>query len=181
MLHRASELAARGYVFVLLNVYGLGKMAGGQFYRRGELPADVAATPLGEASAFQLAWCFMGYSPLYIAFVGVTQVVGAWMLLWGRTRLLGALILLPVMINVVVFDVIFLDMPGALASASIYTSLLVAVLALNAPSVRRALVALTVSDRRTRDWRVFALALALMAALFGLDQLLVNWLGHGEG
>lgn len=32
------ELAARWYVFVFLNIYGLGKIAGGQFYRRGHLP-----------------------------------------------------------------------------------------------------------------------------------------------
>lgn len=32
------EIAARWYVFLFLNNYGLGKLAGGQFYRRGHLP-----------------------------------------------------------------------------------------------------------------------------------------------
>ena len=45
-LQRAIELAARWYVFVFLNVYGLGKIAGGQFYRRGQLPEDVGQTLL---------------------------------------------------------------------------------------------------------------------------------------
>jgi len=62
---RVIELAARWYVFWFLNVYGLGKILGGQFYRRGRLPEDVAKTLLGDANAFDLAWTFMGYSFAY--------------------------------------------------------------------------------------------------------------------
>jgi hypothetical protein len=111
------ELAARWYVFWFLNVYGLGKMLGGQFYRRGRLPEDVAKTLLGDANAFDLAWTFMGYSLAYILFIGLAEVVGAWLLLWERTKLFGVAILLPVMVNIVVFDIIFLDTHGATASA----------------------------------------------------------------
>jgi hypothetical protein len=66
----------------------------------------------------------MGYSVSYILFIGLAEVMGAWLLLWNRTKLIGVAILLPVMINVVVFDIIFLDEYGALASALIYTLLL---------------------------------------------------------
>ena len=72
---RAIELAARWYVFIFLNVYGLGKIAGGQFYRRGRLPEEVAKTLLGEVNAFDLAWTFMGYSFAYILFIGLAEVV----------------------------------------------------------------------------------------------------------
>src|SRR5262245_16943147 len=95
---RVIELAARWYVFWFLNVYGLGKIAGGQFYRRGRLPEEVAKTLLGEANAFDLAWTFMGYSFAYILFIGLAEVVGAWLLLWERTKLLGVAVLLPVMV-----------------------------------------------------------------------------------
>ena len=108
------ELAARWYVFVFLNNYGLGKTAGGQFYRRGHLPADVANTALGQAGAFELAWTFMGYSFAYIVFIGLAEVAGAWLLLWEKTKLFGVAVLLPVMINILVFDIIFLDEYGAL-------------------------------------------------------------------
>jgi hypothetical protein len=63
--------------FLFLNIYGVGKTAGGQFYRRGRLPEDVANTVLSEAAAFDLAWTFMGYSFAYILFVGVAGVLGA--------------------------------------------------------------------------------------------------------
>ena len=122
--------------------FGLGKIAGGQFYRRGRLPDEVATSLLGDASAFDLAWTFMGYSFAYILFIGLAEVVGAWLLLWERTKLLGVLILLPIMVNILVFDVIFLDKFGALASASIYTSLLFVILACNGERVVQAIRAL---------------------------------------
>jgi hypothetical protein len=104
-----------------------GKIIGGQFYRRGHLPPEVAQLPLASAGPFELAWTFMGYSFAYILFIGLTEIVGAWMLLWERTKLLGVAIL-PVMVNIIVFDIIFLDKYGALASAAIYTILLFVIL-----------------------------------------------------
>ena len=47
------------------------------------------------------------------------EIVGAWLLLWDRTKLFGVAILLPVMVNIIVFDIIFLDTHGATASATI--------------------------------------------------------------
>jgi hypothetical protein len=183
---RVIELAARWYVFWFLNVYGLGKIAGGQFYRRGRLPADVAKTLLGEANAFDLAWTFMGYSFAYILFIGLAEVVGAWLLLWERTKLLGVAILLPVMVNIIVFDIIFLDVYGALASATIYTVLLVVILVCNKEAVGEAFRALVPQSLPSQiplkqKGRTAIVALLVMGLLFAFDQLLVNLLGHGRG
>jgi hypothetical protein len=183
--HRVMELAARWYVFFFLNVYGLGKIAGGQFYRRGQLPEDVARTTLGDAPAFELAWTFMGYSFAYILFIGLTEVLGAWLLLFARTKLVGVAILLPVMINILVFDVIFLDAYGALASVTIYTLLLFVILACNREKVRQALRALAPvasgqAPSREKVKLAFA-ALVVMALVFACDQILVNMFGHGKG
>ncbi len=180
------ELAARWYVFVFLNVYGIGKILGGQFYRRGHLPAEVAQTTLGAAGPFELAWTFMGYSFAYILFIGLAEIVGAWMLLWERTKLLGVAVLLPILVNILVFDVIFLDRYGALASATIYTCLLIVILAFNRERVAKAFEALAPGNAAgRRPWRAMGkpalLALGLMAVLFALDQALVNWFGHGKG
>ena len=183
---RVIELAARWYVFWFLNVYGLGKILGGQFYRRGRLPEDVAKTLLGDANAFDLAWTFMGYSFAYILFIGLAEVVGAWLLLWERTKLFGVAILLPVMVNILVFDIIFLDVYGALASAAIYTLLLFVILACNREAVAQALRALVPEAQPNpmplkQKTRTAIVALALMGLLFAFDQMLVNLLGHGRG
>jgi len=181
-----AELAARWYVFIFLNIYGLGKIAGGQFYRRGHLPRDVANTLLRDVTAFDLAWTFMGHSFAYILFIGLSEVLGAWLLLWTRTKLLGVMVLLPIMLNILVFDVIFLDKYGALASAAIYTLLLFVVLVLNRERVERAIRALIPQPQsgtgtfRQKAKMVF-MAFVVMGLLFAVDQMLVNLFGHGKG
>jgi hypothetical protein len=183
---RVIELAARWYVFWFLNVHGLGKILGGQFYRRGCLPEDVAKTLLGDANAFDLAWTFMGYSFAYILFIGLAEIVGAWLLLWERTKLFGVAILLPVMVNIVVFDIIFLDTHGATASATIYTLLLFVILFCNRESVVQALRAFVPQAQPThmplkQKAKRAMLAVVLMGLLFAFDQMLVNLFGHGRG
>jgi hypothetical protein len=128
----------------------------------------------------------MGHSFAYILFIGLAEVVGAWLLLWNRTKLLGLAILIPVMVNVLVFDLIFLDTHGATASATIYLLLLGIIAYCNQERVMEAIRALTphrgprhVTARQ--NVKVVGLALLLMAALFAFDQLLVNVLGHGDG
>ena len=180
------ELAARWYVFIFLNIYGLGKIAGGQFYRRGRLPGDVANTLLGNAGGFELAWTFMGYSFAYILFIGLAEVIGAWLLLWEKTKLFGVAILIPVMVNIVVFDIIFLDTYGALASATIYTALLVAILFFNKEQVLEAIRALMPEGNPGQPIsrlspRLAGAVLLLMGALFAFDQALVTYFGHGRG
>ena len=186
MWDRTLELAARWYVFFFMNTYGLAKLIGGQFYRRGELPAELSATPIGEVEAFDLAWTFMGYSFAYMLFIGLAEILGGWLLLWNRTKLLGVAILLPVLANILVFDVIFLDKYGALASATIYTLLLLLIAYLNRERVAAAFASLmgTAAGEGSmpgRRIRTAVAALVLAALLFGFDQLLVNLFGHGRG
>ena len=176
------ELAARWYVFIFLNIYGIGKIAGGQFYRRGRLPEDIANLTLGQVGAFELAWTFIGYSFAYILFIGVAEVVGAWLLLWEKTKLFGVAILLPILFNIVVFDAIFLDEYGALASATIYTLLLFVILVCNRDRVRAAFCALLLHEGTPRPTaRTALVAMGAMALLFAFDQALVNLFGHGRG
>ena len=50
------EIAFRWYVFFFMSNYGLGKILGGQFYRQGQIPAEVAKTPIIDVSSYELAW-----------------------------------------------------------------------------------------------------------------------------
>ncbi len=184
MRHRVVELACRWYVFIFLNIYGFGKIFGGQFYRRGRLPDEVANMTLESADAYSLAWTFMGYSYGYILFIGISQLLGAWFLLFKKTKLIGVLILVPILVNVIVFDIFFLDQKGALASACIYCLLLLAILYLNRPVIVKVLKALTFSDNYSSKQEVFIqpkhalVALVLMGLLFLVDQGVVNLLGY---
>ncbi|MEM7655968.1 MAG: hypothetical protein AAF399_07555 [Bacteroidota bacterium] len=182
-LPRLFEILSRGYVWCFLNLYGWGKMLGGQFHRRGKLPAEIAQTPLGEIGAYDLAWTFMGYSHAYILFIGISQVVGAWMLLWNRTKLLGVAILFPIMVNILVFDAIFLETKGAMVNAGLYTLMLLYILYHNRSAVQTAFLSLTRQTETTsllpekRIQQVLVL-IGLAGLVFGLDQLFVNLVGH---
>ena len=79
-LKQIFEIVLRQCVFIILNIYAISKIFGGQFYMKGKLPAEITNTTLVEASSFSLAWTFMGHSSFYILFVGFTQLLGAWLL-----------------------------------------------------------------------------------------------------
>ncbi len=177
------EQVCRIYVFGFLNIYGWGKMLGGQFYRRGQLPEEVASTTLADASAFDLAWTFMGYSQFYILFVGVLQIIGAWMLLWNRTKIWGTLILLPIMTNIVAFDIVFLNTKGALVNATIYLIMLLFILYHNRNQVRSALRITSdykgfIVNFKSGWWLQVLVILVLMVLIFIVDHTLVSWVGH---
>ena len=177
------EWAARIHVFVLLNIYGSGKILGGQFYRRGALPDDVASIPLSEASAYDLGWTFMGYSQEYILFIGISQIVGAWCLLWNKTKFIGIAVLFPILVNIIVFDIIFLDQKGALFSACLYLGLLILILILNKETVTKTLQLITDTDRKFESRSIsdighLGVAVIIFGGVFTIEQLLVRLIGH---
>lgn len=59
---------------------------------------------LGKLSGMQLTWAFFGYSKIYSSVIAFAQIIGGSLLLFGRTTLLGALFLLPVLINITLID-----------------------------------------------------------------------------
>ena len=114
------EWALRINVFIKLFIYGSGKILGGQFYRKGEIPEAIASIPLGEVNSYNLAWTFFGHSKGYILFIGISQLIGAFLLLFNRTKLLGGAILIPILLNIIVVDAFFGVAYGALFSACFY-------------------------------------------------------------
>ncbi len=182
------EFVFRAYVFIFMSVYGLGKIMGGQFFTPERIPPQVASIPLGEAQGFELAWTFMGYSNEYILFIGITQILGSLLLLFNKTKLIGVTILLPVLINIIVFDIIFLDKYGALASAVIYFCMLLFILLFNKERVIMVFRTLTnfpsnFSNDQTLKLKACKIisALIIFALIFLLDQVIVNKIGHGRG
>lgn len=119
-LLRLLEWALRINVCLKIANYGLGKIIGGQFYRPGSIPEKIAQTPLGETNSYDLAWTFFGHSNGYILFIGISQIIGATLLLFNRTKLLGGAILIPILLNIIVVDSLFGVAYGALFSACFY-------------------------------------------------------------
>ena len=180
------ELAARWHVFVLLSIYGFGKLIGGQFYRKGSLPEEIAQIHLSEVGGFDLAWTFMGYSYSYILFIGCMQLIGAFLLLFNKTKLIETGILILILVNIIVFDAVFFDTYGALASAIIYFLLLLLILYFNKEKVISSIkILIEIDNNYKKENKSFSInlmtigvVLGVMLLIFGVEQLLVNLLGH---
>jgi hypothetical protein len=87
----------------LLFTYGLSKLGGVQFHTSPE----IAQRPVGSLSGFQLTWYYYSYSPVYASILGLTQLAGAVMLLFRKTGLLGAVVMTPVMANILMINLFF--------------------------------------------------------------------------
>jgi len=179
------ELVLRQCVFIILNIYSISKIFGGQFYMKGKLPAEIAKTTLGEASSFSLAWTFMGHSYFYILFVGFTQLIGAWFLLWNKTKLIGVLILIPIMINIIIFDILFLDVYPALANAVIVFLMLMLILFFNKEIIIGTYQRLISSPKKIqvplkRKFLTISITIIVIVLIFSFDSLLEYWLGASK-
>lgn len=155
----------------LLFLYGSSKLLGRQF----SLPPDTATKPVGSLTGYELAWFYYGYSHTYAVILGITQLAGATLLLFRKTTLLGAAVLLPVTANIVMINVFFHIAWGALCtSAFIFISTLV-ILA----HERRALLDVfwTQQPAEPENVRRFHRAIAILTVLVAVALMAVGlWL-----
>ncbi|MCC6411663.1 MAG: hypothetical protein IT270_08390 [Saprospiraceae bacterium] len=97
-------LALRWYLAFFMFSYGYSKMTGGQF---GLFDPAMLDKPLRENDTFHLAWYLFSQSKSFDVVVGLSQILGAVLLVFNRTVLLGALVLLPVLGQILLVDVAF--------------------------------------------------------------------------
>ncbi|PHR37192.1 MAG: hypothetical protein COA38_00445 [Fluviicola sp.] len=106
--------------FFLLK-YGVDKLFQFQFYAP---EPNTLFTPLGMLSKDILFWSSMGTSSSYNTFMGLSEIIPAFLLLHHRTRLLGGLIALGVLVNVLMinfsFDITVKLLSMYLVTVSIY-------------------------------------------------------------
>lgn len=180
---RFIELTLRIYVWIMVSVYGAGKIAGGQFYRAGNLPENVAQTTLANASGFDLTWTFFGYSFGYILFIGSSQLIGGFLLLFERTKLLGVAILVPVLLNIIVVDFFYSISNGAMMSAIFYFTALMVIAFINREKITAVLRLLTRYDDSEKPRLKQHLILLVSAGLgflliFAAEQQMLNIVGR---
>ena len=86
--------------FVMIIVYGYCKIVSKQF----QIRYSALDMPLKDVSDFDLTWYFYGRSNVLTFFLGLIEFLPGVLLLWQRTTLLGATILLPVITNIMLLD-----------------------------------------------------------------------------
>lgn len=137
----------------LLLTYGFAKLTGAQFT---VLDSELDK-PLREVSGFWLTWYYFGYSAFYGTMIAAVQIVGGLALLARRTALVGALLLLPVVVNIVLIDIFYEIALGALAPAILIAGCLIRVVAAHIGRLSNLL--LPPPAERTRTNRIVKLLL----------------------
>ena len=120
----------------LLILYGFAKLNGSQF----TILDSELSKPMGEVSGFWLTWYYFGYSKFYGSLIALLQIGGAVLLVWPRTALAAALLLVPVVGNIVLIDIFYGVSGGAMMVALVILACLLAVIV---PHARRLLSAVT--------------------------------------
>lgn len=118
--------------------YGIGKYW--QFGIGREM--DIQKT-VSELSGMELMWAFYGYSDAYPIILGLLEILGAFLLLIPRTRLIGVLLLSTILVNIIIQDIIYGVLWGALFSACVYQGMLLLICWFRREQVKTAFAALT--------------------------------------
>jgi len=97
-------LSLRWYLAIYMVSYGWEKITGGQF---GITNTEILNTPIKDVDKFHVAWHLFSLSKVFNIIVGSTQILGALLIVINRTMLIGALVLLPVLFQILLVDVAF--------------------------------------------------------------------------
>lgn len=105
-------LYARYFVGLYMLYYGFSKIFDGQFSLPGYGKLE---QKIGDSSPMGLLWTFMGSSKTYSTISGCLELLGGYLILYKRTKTLGSLITLVIMLNVVFLNFCY-DVPVKLFS-----------------------------------------------------------------
>ncbi len=107
-LNRSMRVYLRYALGVVMMAYALFKVIPTQF---GFLTPGELLRPFGQLSRFWVLWDFMALSPGYTVFTGVFELLGAMLLFFCRTTLLGGLVLGGALTNILAMNIAY-DVPA---------------------------------------------------------------------
>ena len=107
--------------------FGWKKLLGLQFV----VPAAIASQPMNQQSGEWLTWYYFGYSPTFGLLIAAIQIVGAGLLLFRRTLLLGTVILAALFLNLTLINIFYQMNAGALAQSVVDSLAIVFILGLH--------------------------------------------------
>ena len=113
----------RYFCAFMLYMYGISKLLHLQF----DMQSQLARQAVGSLTGYQLTWFYFGFSRVYACVLGLAQVLGATLLLFRKTTLLGTLAMFPVITNILLINMFIMvnDYGPYIISALICLSLLI--------------------------------------------------------
>lgn len=150
--------------------FGWKKLFGLQFI----VPPAIASQPINQLSGEWLTWFYFGYSPAYGLLIAGIQLLGASLLLFRRTTLLGAVVLGTVLLNLSLINIFYHLNAGALVQSLVATLDVLFLLGLHYKQLTRFFLAATtplLSSPPPRTWatpwlKFSAIALSLLFTIY---------------
>ncbi len=158
--HKWTQGVVAFYVAYMICNYAFAKLLKTQF----QPPSYILETPIGELNGFWLTWTYFGFSETFANILGWTQVVGSVLMLFRKTRLFGAVVLIPVMANICLIDHFYSISPLAYFNALHYTFILLFFVTLDAGKLLPVLFGFR-DELTTKSWKFWALNLARVAVV----------------
>ena len=116
-LHALFQGMIRYWIAFEVSRYGFAKLFQTQFlmvYSRND-------AVVSQLDGYNLTWNYFGHSYTLAVIIGLLQIVGAVLLFFRRTSLLGTVILLPILLNIALIDWFYDIAWGALMNAVSFT------------------------------------------------------------
>jgi len=97
-------LVSRYWLAFILIFYSIAKLTGFQFY----MDSNLLETKVKDANLFKLSWFLADHEP-FKTFIVVSQISAALFLIFKRTAVIGAFLVIPIWLNILIWDVSFMD------------------------------------------------------------------------
>jgi len=153
------ENAISWIVVVAMFIYGGGKLI--QFDGAAEIDKTIS-----EMTGMELMWAFYGYSKSFAITLGVFELIGGFLILIKRTRIIGCLFTSTILVNVIFQDIYFGVHLGALKAAILYQLLLLIILSLNKEKLITSIKTLLRSDKTEQNKTKFFVKIIITFGIF---------------
>tara|TARA_X000001036_G_scaffold305381_1_gene284275 strand:- start:81 stop:620 length:540 start_codon:yes stop_codon:yes gene_type:complete len=153
------ENAISWIVVIAMFIYGGGKLI--QFDGAAEIDKTVS-----EMTGMELMWAFYGYSKSFAITLGIFELVGGFLILIKRTRIIGCLFTSTILVNIIFQDIYFGVHLGALKAAILYQLLILIILLLNKEKLITSLKTLLTSDKTEQTKNKFFVKTLIAFGIF---------------
>jgi hypothetical protein len=174
-LHVLFQGIIRYWIAFEVSRYGFAKLFQTQFlmvYSRED-------AVVSQLDGYNLTWNYFGHSYTLAVIIGLLQIAGSIFLLFRRTSLLGAVILLPILLNIALIDWFFDIAWGALMNAVAFTLGLAFLVSLRWKELKAVLLR-SVSHLPVifRDRTKYVIRIGLMAVSFAMVIYFTTFNSH---
>tara|TARA_B100000809_G_scaffold3027_1_gene3367 strand:+ start:6824 stop:7423 length:600 start_codon:yes stop_codon:yes gene_type:complete len=162
-------------IVLMMLVYGVGKFM--QF--NGAIEVNKT---LPELTGMELMWAFYGYSLPFSIIIGLLEILGAVLIFFKRTRLIGCILTSTILVNIILQDIFFNVHTGALITAIILQLFVFIILWMNKSTVIEVFKLLTKNSTKKQPLKkratIFSITFIAFVTLLFLQRHLISFISH---